>query len=119
MTSPPPMPLRGEPGAPSFNPLQLHDLKLYFCDLEYLFMHSGIKYSAQQKFYATYFVNPVTWELWESLPQYADPSSHFDTFRIAILHLYPEINDIRHYQLADLEKIIEDQSHCAIESLSG
>src|SRR5713101_1985683 len=60
MTSPPPMPLRGEPGAPSFNPLQLHDLKLYFCDLEYLFMHSGIKYSAQQKFYATYFVNPVT-----------------------------------------------------------
>ena len=84
MTSPPPMPLRGEPGAPSFNPLQLHDLKLYFCDLEYLFMHSGIKYSAQQKFYATYFVNPVTWELWESLPQYADPSSHFDTFKIAI-----------------------------------
>ena len=119
MSSPPPTPIRGEPGAPSFDSRHLHELRRYFCDLEYLFSRSRIIDLAEQKLLTTHFVDFATWELWQAIPEYSDTTVDFASFRVAVFSLYPEVDDTRHYRRADLERIVEEQSHHAITTLAG
>src|SRR5882724_2003978 len=114
MTSFPHTPLRGERGAPSFDPTCPRDLRQYVADLEYLFERSGIKDTDYRKFLCAYYADFVTRELWQSLPQFSDSSSDFLTFRSAIFHLYPEYDDTRRYHYADLESLVRERSRCAI-----
>src|SRR5882724_1809265 len=118
MSSVPHLPLRGDCGAPSFDPTSPCDLQQYFADLEYLFEQSHIKDTAQKKSSCAYFVDFATRELWQSLPQFSDLLSDFSNFRSVIFHLYPEYDDAHRYLVADLESLVEERSCHTIESLA-
>jgi hypothetical protein len=92
MSSPPPVPLLGEHGAPSFDSQHPHNLLHYFEDLKYLFSHSSIIDPHQQKFYIAYFVDSGTHDLWQSIPEYTEPSCDAEKFQLAISRLYTEVD---------------------------
>src|SRR5882762_7098354 len=119
MSSFPAMPRRGECAAPSFNPLHPRDLPHYFGDLDHLLKSSGVTDSTECRYFAAYFVDYATRELWQAIPEYADPRSTFATYKAAIIQLYPEINPARRYNLADLEHIVQEQSRRATESIAN
>src|SRR5882762_2920057 len=112
------MPRRGERAAPSFNPLCPRDLPHYFSDLDHLLKSSGVTDSTKCKFFTSYFVDYATRELWQAIPEYTNHST-FAMYKTAIIQLYPEINPARRYNLADLEQIVQEQSHRATESIAN
>jgi len=112
------MPRRGERAAPSFNPLCPRDLPHYFSDLDHLLKSSGVTDSTECKFFTSYFVDYAIRELWQAIPEYTDRST-FATYKNAIIRLYPEINPTRRYNLADLERIVQEQSCRATESIAN
>jgi len=79
------MPRRGEHAALSFDPLHPCDLPHYFDDLNYLLKSSGVTDSTECKYFATYFVNYATRELWQAIPEYANPCSTFATYKSTVL----------------------------------
>ena len=68
----PPMPARGERGAPQFDPTKPRGLRHFFDDLRFQFARSGVVDEVEIKGHALRFVDCDTTELWEILPEFAN-----------------------------------------------
>ncbi|KAF7343828.1 hypothetical protein MSAN_01964000 [Mycena sanguinolenta] len=88
---PPTMPARNDRIAPVFNSQQPRDLPKYFSDLDFLLSRSHIADDSEKKYHATRFLALDDQELWELVPQFADPAAS--------------------HSLADLEKLATEFAH--------
>jgi hypothetical protein len=109
------MPARHDRIAPVFDPQAPHTLPKYFSDLEFLFLRSHVTTNSEKKYHATRLLELNDQELWEFVPEFADPAASFAQFTAAIFHLYPEADPARRYSLADLDALVTELSH--IDSL--
>ena len=73
----PPMPARGEHGAPQFDPTKPRGLRHFFNDLRFQFGRSEVVDEAEMKGHALQFVDCETAELWEILPEFADATASY------------------------------------------
>ncbi|KAJ6533678.1 hypothetical protein B0H19DRAFT_1004813, partial [Mycena capillaripes] len=110
------MPARNDRIAPVFDSQKPRDLRRYFSDLEFLFSRSSITGDTEKTFHATRFLSIDDQELWELVPELADPAASFAQFTAAIFRLYPEADPSRRYSIAHLDALVTELSH--VESLS-
>ncbi|KAF8205181.1 hypothetical protein K438DRAFT_1579517, partial [Mycena galopus ATCC 62051] len=104
------MPARTDRIAPVFNSQQPRDLRRYFNDLDFLLSRSHITDDFEKKFHTTRFLSLNDQELWELVPEFADPAASFEQFTAAIFRLYPEANPDRRYSIADLDALVTAHS---------
>ncbi|KAF7377219.1 hypothetical protein MSAN_00141600 [Mycena sanguinolenta] len=110
--SPPPLPMpaRRDHIAPVFDPHAPHTLPKYFSDLEFLFLRSCITTDSKKKYHATRFLELDEQELWECVPEFADPTASFTELTTAIFRLYPEADPERRHSRADLDALVSELS---------
>jgi len=111
------MPSRGDPKAPKFDPSRPRELRPYFEELDFHFRIAGITDGATQKLYSRRYLDVDTADLWESLPEFSDPSKSFDEFKSAIVALYPGAEDERKWSVADLNDLVLERSRIGIMTL--
>ncbi|GJE97446.1 hypothetical protein PsYK624_136650 [Phanerochaete sordida] len=109
------MPLRGEPGAPTFDPLQPRSLARYFDDLDDLFLRAGIRDDTEKKRHALRYVSLRDADCWELLDEF-DLGS-FDDWQRAILALYPGADDSHKYSRRDLEDLVQRWRATSVQTL--
>ena len=114
----PPMPARGERGAPQFDPAKPRGLRRFFDDLQFQFARSGVVDEAEMKGHALRFVDCDTAELWEILPEFADLTAPYQKFVNAVCQLYPGSNAEQCWLIADMEKLVADTLRTGISSLA-
>ncbi|KAJ7871278.1 hypothetical protein B0H13DRAFT_1558144, partial [Mycena leptocephala] len=109
------MPARNDRTAPAFDSQKPRELRRYFSDLEFLFSRSRVT-DDLQKYHATRFLSIDDQDLWESIPEFDDPTASFSQFTAAIFRLYPDADPDRRYSPADLKALVTELSH--VPSLS-
>ena len=114
----PPMPARGERGAPQFDPTKPRGLRRFFDDLRFQFTRSGEVDEAEMKGHALRFVDCDTAELWEILPEFTDSTTPYQKFVDAVCQLYPGSDAEQRWLIADMEKLVADTSKTGISSLA-
>ena len=114
----PPMPARGERGAPQFDPAKPCGLCRFFDDLRFQFARSGVVDEADMKGHALQFVDCDTAELWEILPEFANSTALYQKFVDAVCQLYPGSDAEQCWLIADMEKLVADTPRTGISSLA-
>ncbi|KAF7374488.1 hypothetical protein MSAN_00333200 [Mycena sanguinolenta] len=105
-----PMPARRDCIAPTFNSHAPRTLPKYFSDLEFLFLRSCITTDSEKKYHATRFLELDEQELWECVPEFADPTASFTELTTAIFRLYPEADPERRHSRSDLDALVSELS---------
>jgi len=100
------MPLKGDRGAPTFNPDRPSKLSRFFHQLEALFLHSGITSNEEKKDYVISYIDALLANLWEGIP----------SFKAAVLECYTD-NDCK-YNVLDLNMLIGKRQRLGIRSLN-
>ena len=113
-----PMPARGDRSAPRFDPQQPRELRRYFADLDFAFGRAGIADRAEQKKHACRYVDVDTADLWESISQFSDAAADYNAFVKAVHALYPGSEEERKWSVADMDKLVGEQSRLGIISLA-
>jgi hypothetical protein len=108
------MPGRGDRSAPKFDPKQPRELRHYFADLDFTFDRASITNETDKKKHACRYVDVDTSELWETLVEYTDITKPYEDFMKAVHTLYPGSDEERKWSVADMDKLIGEQSHLAI-----
>ena len=85
----PPMPARGDHGAPAFDPSKPRELRRFFEELKFHFGRSNVVDKAMMTKHALRFADCDTAELWEILPEFADTAKTYQDFVDAVYKLYP------------------------------
>jgi len=110
------MPLKGDRGAPTFNPDHPSKLSRFFCQLEALFLCSGITSNEEKKDYVISYIDASLANLWEGIPSFKSATATYDQFKAAILKCYMD-ND-RKYNVSDLDMLIGECQRLGIHSLN-
>ncbi|KAF7311877.1 hypothetical protein MIND_00198500 [Mycena indigotica] len=100
------MPARRDRIAPVFDSAHPRDLPKFFSDLEFLLARASVIDDQQKKHHATRYLELNDQELWEFLPEFANPGSSYAEFVDAVFALYPEANPDRRFAIADLEALV-------------
>ncbi|KAF9536598.1 hypothetical protein CPC08DRAFT_609027, partial [Agrocybe pediades] len=114
-TTTPLMPLKGDRGAPTFDPKHPSEIKRYFAELEFLFSRSNIVLSFEKKQFTTRYLDYTTAELWEAIPEYASLTATFDDFKKAVIESYTD--QARKYSVSDLDLLIGERQRLGIRDL--
>jgi hypothetical protein len=117
MTTPIPMPVRGDRTAPRFDPKQPRELRRYFADLDFVFVRAAVTDKDEKKKHATRYVDVDTSELWETLLEFTDNQKTFEEFVTAVYALYPGADEERKWSVADMDKLVGERSRLGIISL--
>jgi hypothetical protein len=104
------MPSRGDHSAPRFDTKQPRELRHYFSDLKYCFEQAQIVDDMEKKSHTCRFVNINTSELWESLAKFADNTKTYTDFCQITYSLYPGSEEERKWSIADMDKLVGEQS---------
>ncbi|KAJ7310770.1 hypothetical protein DFH08DRAFT_627542, partial [Mycena albidolilacea] len=104
------MPARNDRMAPIFDSQAPRELRRYFTDLDFLLSRSCITDDTGKKLHTTRYLAFDDQELWESVPEFSDPSVSFDQFTTAIFRLYPEADPDRRYSIADIDALVAEHS---------
>jgi len=110
------MPLKGDRGAPTFNPDRPSELSHFFHQLEALFLHSGITSNEEKKDYVISYIDASLADLWEGIPSFKSATGTYDEFKAAVLKCYTD-NDHK-YNVSDLDMLIGECQHLGIHSLN-
>jgi hypothetical protein len=110
------MPLKGDRGAPTFNPERPSELPRFFRQLEALFLRSGITSNEEKKDYVISYIDASLADLWEGIPSFKSATATYDTFKAAVLACYTD-ND-RKYNVSDLDMLIGERQRLGIRSLN-
>ena len=110
------MPLKGDRGAPTFNPDRPSELSRFFRQLEALFLRSGITSNEEKKDYVISYIDASLADLWEGIPSLKSSTGTYDEFKTAVLECYMD-ND-RKYNVSDLDMLIGERQHLGIHSLN-
>ena len=101
------MPVRGERGAPIFDPQQHSTIRKFFAQLEALFARCQIASDIERKLYTTLFPNSDVTDTWEALSEYSDPRKTYADLKARLFDIYNQ-SSLR-YTHCDLERFICDQ----------
>ncbi|KAF4614112.1 hypothetical protein D9613_008203 [Agrocybe pediades] len=112
------MPPRGAEDAPIFDKSHPRSLLQYLTELRYLFEQYNITDDQQKKSHAVRYLDYDTWELWQCLPEFSDPSASFYEFILALYDLYPDCLDAERYSFVELEDFVRKTFSAGIHSLS-
>ena len=115
----PPMPARGERGAPQFDPAKPCRLRRFVDDLRFQFARSGVVDEAEMKGHALRFVDCGTAELWEILPEFANSTAPYQKFVDAVCQLYPGSDVEQHWLIVDMDSLVEETLRTGISSLTN
>jgi hypothetical protein len=110
------MPLKGDRGAPTFNPDRPSELSRFFRQLEALFLRSGITSDEEKKDYVISYVDASLADLWEGIPSFKSATSTYDDFKAAVLECYTDQD--RKYNVSDLDMLIGERQRLGIRSLN-
>jgi hypothetical protein len=88
MATPTIMPAQGHSSTPKFTPYVPRELHQYFQELEILFNSAQVINDAEKKKHTYHYVDIITVDLWESIPEYSVAIS-FNKFKSTIFKLYP------------------------------
>jgi len=110
------MPLKGDCGAPTFNPDCPSKLSRFFRQLEALFLRSGITSNEEKKDYVISYIDALLANLWEGIPSFKSTTATYDEFKAAILECYMD-NDCK-YNVSDLDMLIGERQRLGIHSLN-
>ena len=111
----PTMPVRGERGAPVFDPKQPNDLNRYFTQLEALFARCEVELERDKKHFATIYVEASTADSWEALSEYSDPDKTYADLKRKLQQIYNQ-GEMR-YILADLDCLIGERQRIGMRTL--
>ena len=114
----PPMPARGDRGAPAFDPSKPRELRRFFEELKFHFGRSNVVDEATMKKHALRFADCDTAELWEILPEFADTAKTYQDFMDAVYKLYPGSDSEQRWAIADMDKLVGETSRVGILSLA-
>ena len=103
---------------PQFDPQQPHKLCHYFADLDFTFTHAGITEHDTKKKHACHYVDIDMADLWESIAEFADGNATYDAFVKAVHTLYPGLEEEHKWSIADMDKLVGEQSCLGILSLA-
>ncbi|KAH9475463.1 hypothetical protein JR316_0012574 [Psilocybe cubensis] len=117
-TMSPHMPARGDRSAPSFDPTKPRELCRYFSDLEFLFSISNVTDDTEQKKHAVRYVSLDVADIWETLPEFTNPLKNYQSFKAAVMDLYPDANDAYRYTMSDMDLLIGNRQRLGIHTLS-
>jgi len=110
------MPLKGDHGAPTFNPDRPSELSRFFRQLEALFLRSGITSNEEKKDYVISYIDALLADLWEGIPSFKSATGTYDEFKATVLECYTD-ND-RKYNVSDLDMLIGKCQRLGIRSLN-
>ncbi|PPQ87096.1 hypothetical protein CVT25_001040, partial [Psilocybe cyanescens] len=112
------MPIRGDRGAPTFDPKQPAEIKRFFEQLDYLLARSGITDDKECKDHALRYLDYATADLWEAVPEFAalPPIGTFALFKKAIIDSY--MDNTRKYSVSNLDLLIGERQRLGIHSLA-
>jgi len=110
------MPLKGDCGAPTFNPDRPSELSRFFRQLEASFLRSGITSNKEKKDYVISYIDASLADLWEGIPSFKSTTATYDEFKAAILECYTD-NDCK-YNVSDLDMLIGECQCLGIRSLN-
>ena len=110
------MPLKGDRGAPTFNPERPSKLSRFFRQLEALFLRSGITSDVEKKDYVISYIDASLADLWEGIPSYKSAADSYDAFKAAVLDSYSDHD--RKYNVSDLDMLIGERQRLGIRSLN-
>ena len=72
----------------------------------------------KMKQHACRYVDVDTSELQETLTEYMDPTKTYDEFKTVVHTLYPGLDEGSKWSVADMDKLVGEQMHIGIISLS-
>jgi len=110
------MPLKGDCGAPTFNPDHPSELLHFFHQLEALFLCSGITSNEEKKDYVISYIDTLLANLWEGIPSFKSATGTYDEFKATVLECYTD-NDHK-YNVLDLNMLIGECQHLGIHLLN-
>ncbi|KAG6904329.1 hypothetical protein DXG01_010894, partial [Tephrocybe rancida] len=131
------MPPRGHSSAPAFNAKDPRELNRYFDEIEIMLNTCEITDDAERKRHATRYVDYDTVEQWRSLPEYqprrirqvpAQPPATgmteeeqeqtYEMWKGAVINLYPGAAEEHRYSLADLDRLVHNNSLNHLQSIA-
>jgi len=110
------MPLKGDHGAPTFNPDHPSKLLHFFHQLEALFLRCGITSNEEKKDYVISYIDASLADLWEGIPLFKSATGTYDEFKATVLECYTD-NDCK-YNVLDLDMLIGERQHLGIHLLN-
>ena len=114
----PPMPARGECGAPQFDPAKPCGLRPFFNNLIFQFAQAQVVDEVEMKGHALHFVDYDTTELWEILPEFANTTTPYRRFVDTVCQLYPGSDAEQCWLIADMDRLVEETLRTGISSLT-
>ncbi|KNZ78741.1 hypothetical protein J132_10329, partial [Termitomyces sp. J132] len=120
------MPPCNDTTAPKWDESRPRELPQYFKELEYLFADCGIADDTQKKEYTSRYVSYDTAETWLGLPEFGNniiigndaPRPYtYQEWKAAVLRLYPGADASAHYNLGDLERLVNQTFNSGLATL--
>jgi len=104
----PRLPFRGAEDAPTFDGSPSRLIR-YFRDVDRLYLSMGKSPTDAEKIsQAIYYLDYDTADLWEGIPPPPGAGFTWDSFKKAIMELYPGSEETRLYSVRDLEMLVQD-----------
>ncbi|KAG6894354.1 hypothetical protein C0992_006465 [Termitomyces sp. T32_za158] len=104
--------------APKWDETKPRELGQYFKELEYLLRNCGVTDHTQMKEYAARYVSYNTANIWTGLAEFsalmaapgdqAPVGAKYETWKAAIICLYPGAEESTKYTVSDLQKFVQD-----------
>ena len=108
------MPVRGERGAPSFDPTVREELPRYFEDLEDWFKCAKVE-EEDKRGYVVKYVPMQTAEEWKNLPEFQTKA--YEELKKMILNEYPEVISIQTGSIVRLKRLCKENQRISEEDL--
>ncbi|KAG6883682.1 hypothetical protein C0992_008136 [Termitomyces sp. T32_za158] len=103
---------------PKLDKTKPRELGQYFKELEYLLRNCGVTDHTQMKEYAACYVAYDTADIWTGLAEFSTPvaapgdqvpaGTNYETWKVAIICLYPGAEESTKYTVSDLQKFVQD-----------
>ncbi|KAG6875083.1 hypothetical protein C0992_005282, partial [Termitomyces sp. T32_za158] len=113
--------------APKWDETKPRELGQYFKELEYLLHDCGVTNHTQMKEYATRYVFYDTADIWTGLAKFSTPATalsdqapadaNYETWKAAIIRLYPGTEESTKYTVSNLQKFVQDTFNNSIYTI--
>jgi hypothetical protein len=111
------MPMRNERAAPTFDGSNPRVLPRFFKDLETLMARAEITSEIEKKKQVLNYVDVDTEQMWNTFPEYLQPTLTYADFKAAILEQYPDATGDFLYSIKDMDLLIGERQRIGIASI--
>src|ERR1700678_137712 len=110
------MPMRGEQTAPIFDGNRARDLPKAFTELERLFRRANIIDDNEKKKQVVYYTDIDTEQIWQYIPQLAEPTSPYADFKDPSMEFYPEAAEFL-YTTTDSDPLTDERQRLGMTTV--